>query len=146
MAMSMTPQAVHEKQFLYLIHEIECLVVNSTDIDLQESATPLLEMLKVGIKASARIKVAPVSRPQTPVENNDEFVSESLEEPPHDDKPSNDDDKPSNDDDKPSNEVPKIPSNGIINIGRAQQRLQLSEEDCTWELARVSSISGLSNV
>lgn len=132
MAMSMTPQAVHEKQFLYLIHEIECLVVNSTDIDLQESATPLLEMLKVGIKASARIKVAPVSGPQTPVENNDEFVSESLEEPPHDD--------------KPSNEVPKIPSNGIINIGRAQQRLQLSEEDGTWELARVSSISGLSNV
>ena len=132
MAMSMTPQAVHEKQFLYLIHEVECLVVNSTDIDLQESATPLLEMLKVGITASARIKVAPLSRSQTPVQNNDEFGSESLDEPLHDD--------------KPSDAVAKIPSNGIINIKRAQERLQLSEEDCTWDLARVSSISSSSNV
>jgi hypothetical protein len=132
MAMSMIPQAVHEKQFLYLIHEIECLVVNSTDIDLQESAAPLLEMLKVGIMASARVKVVPVSTPQTPVQSNGEFVSESFDEPLHDDKPSDD--------------VPKIPSNGILNIKKAQKRLQLSEEDCTWDLARVSFISGLSNV
>jgi len=121
MEMYAIPVEVHRRQFLRLIDDIKGLVLESTDSNLQQSVQPLLEMLTAGIKAAATPNSPTTSISESPApENHEEAASETGERVSED---------------KPVTYPPKPPSNGIINIPRAQARLKISPDD--WEIARV---------
>jgi len=125
-----TPVEVHRRQFLHLIAEIKGLISESTDVPLQQSVNPLLDMLTAGIKSAATVNSSSTtSIPEPSVHESEESVSETNETITSETISSE-----TNSIAKSETHPPKFPSNGFINIQRAQSRLELSEDD--WEIAR----------
>jgi len=142
-----TPVEVHRRQFLHLIVEIKSLISESTDVALQQSVNPLLDMLTAGIKSAGTVNTSTTSIPEPSVPESEESVSETsvsetsvsetsvseTNETITSETIASETKSTANSETHP----PKLPSNGFINIQRAQTRLELSEDD--WEIARVRS-------
>lgn len=116
-----TSYEVHRRQFVHLIDEIQGVVSESSDVTLQQSINPLLEMLKAGINFAMTTKPTIISPLESTVPESEDSVDERSE--------------PDSVAKQPG-ALPKPPSNGILNIPNAKHRLELSEED--WEAARVN--------
>jgi hypothetical protein len=132
-----TPVEVHRRQFIHLIAEIKGLISESADVALQQSVNPLLDMLTAGIKSAGTVNISTTSIPEPSVPESEESVSETSISETNETITSETITSETNSTAKSETHPPKLPSNGFINIQRAQSRLELSEDD--WEIARVHS-------